>query len=185
MVNLYPGYKSNTTPAYVKPELPVGAYVCKICGVEYRSERNALVLSLDIAEGEHKGFFDADYRNNPYDNKTWGCVMWVNIPAASDDDKTKQRFERSIGSIELSNKGYTFTGEESTLKGKTVGVNFQREEGEYNGKRFWKVRPKYLLWDEDVRTGKYKALEDKPLREVAPDPVAFVAVQDDDTDLPF
>ena len=51
-----------------KERLPRGAYILKIMNVEEvtNSYGESLVFSFDIAEGEHKGFYQQEYNNQSY-----------------------------------------------------------------------------------------------------------------------
>ena len=65
----FSGYKAEAPVR--KEKLPAGGYVAKIMDareVEY-SWGSVLLISFDIAEGEHKDFFKNDYRSQQQEDK--------------------------------------------------------------------------------------------------------------------
>jgi hypothetical protein len=116
--------------------LPAGVYKCEIKQATVRQSRKGqemLVLCFDIAEGEYQGYFmdmyakrheeatakgeQAKYPNN-------GCFYQLT------QNDFLPRFKHLINSIEASNAGYTFTGDEKSLVGKMFGAVMREEEYE-------------------------------------------------------
>ena len=88
--------------------------------------------------------------------------------------------------VEDGNPGYHWDWDESTLKGKTVGVLFRNREWEYNGKTGWSTECCALACVGDIRDGNFKMPKDKPLKEKAVSSDGFAEVSSgSDDDLPF
>ena len=134
MIRKPSGY--DEAPAYTGEfqQLPKGKYVCVIKQVATRDSRNGneqFVILYDIAEGEHKDFyqkmFDADKAQNPSGAK-WRGVFKQNM-----DGKGTPWLKGIITSIERSNN-FTFPWDreknEETLKGKRFGGIFWRRQYE-------------------------------------------------------
>lgn len=193
------GYKAERKTA--REILPVGGYVAKILNakeIEY-TWGSVLEISFDICEGDYRDFFAADYRGNTDENKKWRGNYRLNVPKDDGSEKdgwTKNTFNGAMWAIEESNPGYRWAWDETTLKGKTVGVIFRNKEWEYEGKTGWTTEAGILDTVENIRSGKFKSLKDKPLKAkpAAPAfgggwPVAGAAVNvsysEPDGDLPF
>ena len=188
----YTGYKAEK-PATGKETLPVGAYIAKILDVKEvpYDWGNALIISFDITEGEHKDFFANDYKANANEDKKWRGTYRLNVPkddGTEQDDWTKNTFNRAMYAVEASNKGYAWNWDEKTLKGKSVGVLFRNFEWKMNDKTGWSTQCGMLLAVDDVRNGKFKPMKDKPLKNkpatATPSNNGF-AETDTDADLPF
>ena len=83
MIKSYNGFKAERTTT--RETLPAGGYVAKIMDasvIDY-DWGSVLKIDFDIAEGEHKGFFAADYRANTNDDKKWRGCYRINIPNES------------------------------------------------------------------------------------------------------
>lgn len=185
----YNGFKAEITRDF--EELPTGAYLCKIMNAEEVNYDwgSKLLLSLDIAEGEHKDYFANDFRNNNREDKRWGCVLGLYEPkddGSEKDEWTKRSFNNFIGCVEDSNGGFHFDWDEKKLKGKKIAVVFRREEWEYNGKTGWKVKPFRVIDMCKFNDGKWGKYDDKPLKnKPASTFPTFSEVMDDGADLPF
>ena len=61
--------------------LPIGGYVLKILKtkVETYSWGQVLVLMIDVAEGEHAGFYQKNYNGQQQDKK-WKGTYRINLP---------------------------------------------------------------------------------------------------------
>lgn len=140
MIKKPSGY--DAAPAYTGEfqQLPKGKYVCIIKQVATQESKNGnqqFVLLYDIAEGEHKDFyqklFDADKAQNPSGAK-WRGVFKQNM-----EGKGLSWFKGIITSIERSNS-FTFQWDkennEAQMKGKKFGGVFRRRQYEAdNGNR--------------------------------------------------
>ena len=157
--------------------LPAGNYICKIKGakvVTYDGKNgkfDKLEISVDIDEGEFKGFYANDYRNQAQwgDQKWKGCLRPY-CPTNEDSDQARRTaaiFKGIIEAIESSNPGYKWNWDETTLKGKKVGVRFRNTEWAYNGHTGWKTQPYRFvpvngIEELDIPKEKPLAVNDKP-----------------------
>lgn len=191
MIKSYNGFKPERTTA--RETLPTGGYVAKIMDATVISYDwgDVLKVDFDIAEGEYKGFFATDYRNNTNDDKKWRGTYRINIPNESNQyfDSQRKSFNNFIACLEETNSGFHFDWDESKLKGKGIGVLFRNKEWEYNGSTGWTTECCAVTTAKDIREGNFKLPKDKPLKakETASATSfsnAFTAV-DDDADLPF
>jgi hypothetical protein len=181
-----------------RPKLPLGAYVCKVkkAVVQNNSYGDQLCILFDIAEGEHKGFYDEEFKLNTQKDKKYKGVLRVWIPkddGSEKDELTKRAFKGVVTSFEKSNPGYQWNWDENSLADKMIGVLFRDEEWEYNGKRGWAVRPFRARSVDTVRNGEYTIPEEKPLKNKEGSSADFTsygsnqlfAELKDDGELPF
>lgn len=171
--------------------LPAGGYVAKILNAEEKRYTwgDVLLISFDIAEGEHTGFFNADYQNNTNEDRKWRGTYRLPIPKDDGSEKdgwTKNAFNGAIWAVEESNPGYAWNWDEKTLKDKVVGVLFRNKEWEMNGNTGWTTECCKLESAQDIRSGKFKTPKDKPLANKSAQPASdFVPAADNDTKLPW
>lgn len=146
--------------------LPSGGYVCEIkkAAVDTsRSGQEMLILLLDIAEGEYKGYyqkqFDAAKLNNP--EAKWGCVFRQLTSSTG-------FFKGLITCIEASNNDYVWSWDEATLKGKRIGILFGREEYQnQNGEKRWRTTAKMARTVTKICNGEFEVPKDKPLPDTS------------------
>lgn len=183
------GYEAKK--AATRESLPVGGYVAKILNVEEVSYTwgSVLLISFDIAEGKYKDFFSNDYKGQDREDKKWRGTYRLRIPSddgSEQDGWSKRSFNNAMFCVEDGNPGYHWDWNESTLKGKTVGVLFRNREWEYNGKTGWSTECCALACVGDIRDGNFKMPKDKPLKEKAVSSDGFAEVSSgSDDDLPF
>lgn len=183
----YNGFKAESSSS--REQLPIGGYVCKIIGAKEVSYDwgSVLEIGFDVAEGDYRGFFDADYKANQNEDKKWRGVFRLRIPnddGTEQDGWTKRSFNNAIWAIEESNEGYHWDWNEKSLKDKLIGLIFRNEEWEYNGFTGWTSRAAGADSVARIREGKFKQLKDKPLKN-APKATMAAKPSDDDDDLPF
>lgn len=156
-----------------RPTLPEGGYICKILNAEekvYKSDKgefHKLEVSFDIIEGEHKGFFAADYHSQQNEDKKWKGVLKMSVPTDDGtelDEKIKSAFKTNITAIEESNNGYHWDWNEAALKGLVVGCIFQLQEWEWKGRSGWKAQPYGFADAEKIRSGDFKVPKPRPLK---------------------
>lgn len=173
--------------------LPAGGYVAKILNAEEKRYDwgDVLLISFDISEGEHSGFFNKDYQENTNEDKKWRGTYRLNIPkddGSERDGWTKNTFGGAMWAVEESNQGYTWNWDEKSLKGKTVGVLFRNKEWEMNENTGWTTECCKLESADDIRNGKFRMPKDKPLKNKSTnnssDFVPNIKV-DDDEKLPW
>ena len=177
--------------------LPAGGYVCDIKTAkveEYHTGKgdfSALVLAIEVAEGQYAGFWKKDYDGNTNDDKKWRGTYRISIPkddGSEMDGWTKRTFGNFIWCIQESNPGYTWNWDEKTLKGKKIGVLYRNKEWEYNDKTGWTTEAAGSATVEDIRSGNFKPLKDKPLKNkgtAATAPVFTEETVDSEDSLPF
>ena len=191
MIKSYNGFKPERTST--RETLPVGGYVAKIMDatvIDY-SWGSVLKVDFDIAEGDFKGFFATDYRNNTNEDKKWRGVYRINIPDERNQyfENQKKSFNNFIACLEETNNGFHFDWDESKLKGKGIGVLFRNKEWEMNGNTGWTTECCAVTTVKDIRDGNFKLPKDKPLKAKAASTPTYSAADfapaDDDSDLPF
>ena len=171
------GYKEATATNFSKAErLPAGGYVLKVLDVKEESYDwgDVIILRFDIAEGEHKGFFDKQYIAMQDEYKKWKGTYRINVPVqkgTSEDDVNK--YKRFLGffksQIEAFNKSNANTNIDcskewntSVLKNKLVGAVFGNKEWEMNGRSGWFTNCDHLIPVEDIRNDNFTIPNDKP-----------------------
>ena len=122
-------------PAYTGnfPQLPPGGYICKIkkaAVTTTKTGKEQMVLMIDVADGDYKGFFQQAFDRNTQKDKKWpngGQYRQLT------EGNSMPYFKGMITSIEESNPGYIgFDGngelDEKQLSGKMIGCVFGREQ---------------------------------------------------------
>ena len=189
------GFDEATVLGEYKP-LPSGGYVCVIKQVREQFSRNGrpmVVISLDIFEGDQKGYYEKAFRADTRPDKKWGC----NVYQLTEDDtgKCTSGFKTFITSVEKSNPGFqTIWGDGfcQAFKGRMIGGLFGREQYVKNdGSLGWSTKCVAFRSVETIRNGDFTVPQDKPVSattNVAPKPATaptngFVEVEDEE--LPF
>lgn len=169
--------------------LPAGGYVAKIINAEIATydwgER--LILTFDIDEGEHAGFFQELYTNSDYADAKWKGIYRLTIPQEGNQYYTSQKkaFSNAIWAIEESNPGYAWEWNEMTLAGKKVGVIFRNKEYDINGHRGWTTECFTFDSVENITSGSFTIPKDKPLAPAPLNAAQAMAELATDEDLPF
>lgn len=195
-------FNSFATAQAFKPaeKLPVGNYILEIKDAEevtFNNGGSALKVSFDIADGDHKGFYTNDYRNQTGEDKRWKGTLLLYVPkedGSKEDGWTANSFKGNIEAIEESNPGYHWDWNEQGLKGKKVGGIFFEKEWEFNGRTGMTTACKRFATVEQVKSGTIKTPEPKMLAgKSAPlnvpineeDFEGFEELDTDDADPPF
>lgn len=113
--------------------LPPGGYVCvikKAMQETTKTGKEVLVLLVDIAEGEYKGYFQKSFDSNTKQDKKW--PNGARVRQFTEGNST-QYFKGLITCIEKSNPGYVgFDAngilDENKLSGKKIGCIFGRRQ---------------------------------------------------------
>ena len=139
--------------------LKPGGYIGVLYKAEDESEKEYLKVSFDIAEGEFAGY----YKNLYSQFNFWGGVF-----IRSYKEKALSMFKGFIKAVEESNVGYVWNWDESTLKGKKVGLIIQEEEyvptgGTHAGELRTRLIVQKVVNVETIKSGKYKVPELKKL----------------------
>jgi len=151
-------------------QLPKGAYILRIMNAEEKTNANGtkyILISCDIEEGEYKGFFMEDYKNQQKEDKKWHCNFFLNEPkddGSEQDGWTKRRFKTVTEALEESNEGYHWDWDETKWKNKLIGGLFNiRQYESNNGEVREATNLAQFCSVEKVRTGKYRLPKDKLL----------------------
>lgn len=178
-----------------REKIQAGGYIVEIKAakeVEYSGNNGSferLEISLDVAEGDFKGYYAEDYRIQQSEDKKWRGVLRQYIPkddGSEKDEWTKSAFKTMITAIEESNPGFHWDWDETKLKGKKVGCLFRDEEWEYDGKTGFTARPFKFVETQKIKEGKFnvpakKLLKNKNVNSNLDD--GFAPINSDD--LPF
>lgn len=183
-------------------QLPAGLYVCKIrqvSEIQSQNGRPQIAILYDIAEGEHKDFFQSQFEAAK--RMSGDKAKWKGVYKQIMDGSSLPFFKGLMTSIEKSNPGYQFPwgqeGNEKTLTGKKFGAVMGREQFETDdhGKAFATkiVQVRSVEGLKDAKVPEDKLLEDVP-QPPAPTPASnptlaadgFVNIPDGiDEELPF
>jgi len=120
--------------------LPAGAYDCIIKQAKVTNSKKSgnemLVLCLDIAGGEHAGYFTEQFNHRRERNSDakWPAVSYTltGLDVGREDPRRQGMLKHVVMSIEESNNGFKWTsGDEAEFNGKHVGCVFREEEYSY------------------------------------------------------
>ena len=122
--------------------LPIGAYECVIKDARInhneQSGKDTFKVSVDIASGEYKDYFQKMYEADTRIDRKWNNNA-IRYLAFTGDNVAY--FKGFITTVENSNVGYTWDWDETKLKGKKLCGVFQYEEYEkQDGTKDVKVR---------------------------------------------
>ena len=125
MITKPQGY--DEAPAYTGEfmQLPAGLYVCEILGVkqEEYNGHDRFIMQFDIADGEHKGFYQKQYNAEKATNQN---AKYKGVHRQYMDSNSLPFFKGLMTSVERSNQGFHFPwgtqGNEKTLVGKKFGA---------------------------------------------------------------
>lgn len=148
--------------------LPAGGYVCKILAVgvdKTNGGKQFVKLRIDVAEGEHAGFFQKRYQadaSSQYGQK-WKGVYKIWLPTFSgDNDKYMREIAEYKGELNaisranhLAEPNIEAGFDPDMFKGSIIGVLFR--EAYYNGNRF--TEPAFLCDPQKIRSGDYEIPE--------------------------
>lgn len=151
-------------------KLPVGGYIVKILSAIDVPEKEYLRISFDIAEGPNKGFFAEEYKNDTREDKKWPNAGTF---VRSYKEKALPMMKGFTTAVEKSNKNYTWNFDESTLKGKLVGLVIGEEEFvNSSGKMRTRTYVNAVRSVDIIREGKFEVPE---LKKLSADKVAASA----------
>lgn len=152
-------------------KLPVGGYVCQIKNVEElatRNDKEYWKVSIDISEGENKGYYTNLWKNARATAKDLSKVTWrgvYNIFLYTPDGYTNPYWKGFITCVEKSNPGFRMNwgGDVSQFKGKEIGLIFREEEFVgTDGTTRISIKPFSCRSTEDIRNGNF----DMPTRKL-------------------
>lgn len=140
--------------------LELGGHICKIMKVEETQSRNGkdmIMIFLDIAEGEQKGYYAEQYRNDNRPNKKWGCIVYQLLE--DNNGNTNRGFKTFVSAVEKSNSGFDQNAiwDEhfcDYFKNKLIGGVFGREQYENSKGDFkWSTKCVQFRDVETIRKG--------------------------------
>jgi hypothetical protein len=183
----YKGFESKVMGDF--EQLPSGGYVCEIKQAEeIQNQRGGsrLEISVDIAEGDYKGYFANLYKADTREDKKWRGTFRLRLPKddGSEQDAWKKRsLGNTIWALEQSNPGFSWDWDEKKLKGKKIGLLYRNKEWEMNGRTGWTTEAISAESIDNIREGKFRIPKDKALPVKATTPV--FTEEEDDGELPF
>lgn len=149
-------------------QLPLGTYVCvvkQVRVIEEDTDTERIEILYDVAEGENKDFYKKAYDNSSDKDKKWKgrTLIWSPKDDGSEKDQwTKNTHAKWMNAFEDSNKGYRWTWDASSLKGKKFGITLRQAGKVIEGKHIKYNEISYPCDIEDAkknsdRVGKFKA----------------------------
>ena len=163
--------------------IPAGGYVARITDVEDVASKEYLRFTYDIAEGEHKGFFESDDR------------VYTHQFVRSYKETAKGFMKKFLDCVDESNDNFTLNGwnnDERDLVGKLVGIIVQREDYTNNdGDDRARMNVEDFAKVSDIRAGRFVLPEPKDNRKEHADSGQASASTPDvtssvyDADIPF
>lgn len=159
-----------------------GGYVCGIVRAEDVPEKEYLRIEFDVAEGPFKNYF-RDMRDRlALDNWPAAGVMY-----RSYKDSALPFFKQFITCVQVSNSGYVFKNDESTLSRKLFGVVMGEEEYIKNdGSVGTRLKAGMVRSIKAIHDGDFKVPAMKKLPASAtPASSEYAPIDAADEDLPF
>lgn len=181
-----------TGAAYYGP-LPKGGYELTITGVKNTetSIGKAVVIEYDIAEGKYKGFYQADYDAQTFEDRWWKGRYYLNLPTGEDPKKdtwSMNKLTAFVSALTQSNDKYVYDRDEQHFVGLTVGGLFNLREYAKDGRTIRITQLAKVVPVDVVRSGNFILPADKLLvkKEDAPKQLTFDDIMHmDDDELPF
>ena len=166
-----------------------GGHVCEILKAEEcfsSTGTSYLAISFDIKGGEFDGYYRAQYnadRERKGDEAKWRGVYRQFV--LDRDGKCSPYFKGFIESVERSNPGYKFDGNEKTLAHKMVGLVFRNEPYEgTDGNAYDSYKPCWAC--EANKAAEQKEPKAKAIRQINGAALKAEPTPNDfDSDLPF
>jgi hypothetical protein len=178
-------------------QLPKGAYVIRIRGAKEEQNRSGsgthITIAFDIAEGEYKGIYEAQFQNDTSEDKKWprDAMFYLTVPEDNSPQYVCDNWNTFFADLEDSNNGFVFAGELKQLKDKLIGGKFHIEQTEWNGRVYDHTRLRWTCVADDVRNDKAGKLPADKLVAAPKQPTSigsndFVTIPDDaDEEVPF
>lgn len=195
MISKPQGYDESQAYTGESVQLPAGCYVCEIkraATAKSQSGRDQFVLLFDIAEGEHKGFYQKQYDLNRQQDAN---AKWKGVHKQTMDGTSTPFFKGLITSIEKSGNFKFPWGQENNekaLAGKKFGAAMGREQFRTrDGKKMFStkvfsVRSVEGLKDAEIPEDKLLADDAPAGADPMPDANGFMNIPDGiDEELPF
>lgn len=140
-----------------------GNYAAVICKVSEGVTPNGseyIEFWIDIIDGEFTRYYEKDYKSQTVGEKKWrGTVRFFT------SERALPMLKAAITAIEESNPGYKFDWDDTTVKGKKVGVSIRREQYEAtDGTLKFTTRPFAFRDIKKVISGELEVPKDKLLK---------------------
>ena len=186
------GYDEAKSSSYKSKKLPAGAYEVEILNAAVREEYGIekLILQIDIASGDYKGYFKSNYDYQFKNPRKGQKAKWKGTFKQATSGKSVDYFKSLIKIIEDSNSGYKFNFDEKTLKGKKLGMVF-KDKSFFNddGDEIHFIAAATPLTLDDLQAGNYDipvTKSDNPPKQTTKKSTADEMVDDDkEMDIPF
>lgn len=132
-----------------------GGYIATILNVEDVVNKEYLEVSFDISEGDFKGYYQSLYNNQNF----WGGKFY-----RSYKESALSFFKGFTTAVEKSNPGYQFNFDETTLRGKKIGIvlgleQYRAKDGSIK-ERTYVAQTRAI---EEIRKGNFKIPQKKML----------------------
>ena len=163
-----PGYEEAKAITGEYEKIEAGGYICKIVNAkeeQSKSGRRMLVLTIDILEGEHKGFYNRRFEEDtktatPEKPAKWKGTYYQML----DGEKAVGYLKGLMTSLETSNDGFKWNWDEKKLIGLKFGGIFGEEEYEkLDGSIGTSTKLKYIRTVKAIQDGDFKIPEIKKL----------------------
>lgn len=175
----YSGFEAKKSGNYLSLPKP-GAYIGEIQGAReedaYIKDHKALVLMLEVTEGEYKNRYHDVYAEQSErfgkDSTKYKGVLKITAPNNDDSDDLlwiRTIFENAMCCVQESNDGYTWDWDEQKLVGK--GIGFSVRESIYTGNDGSERHTTEICQLEsvpDVKGGKVKPIRARDSRRKKP-----------------
>lgn len=186
------GYDEAKSSSYKSKKLPAGAYEVEILNAAVREEYGIekLILQIDIASGDYKGYFKSNYDYQFKNPRKGQKAKWKGTFKQATSGKSVDYFKSLIKIIEDSNDGYKFDFDEKTLKGKKLGMIF-KDKSFFNddGDEIHYIAADTPLTLDDLYAGNYDipvTKSDNPSKQTPKKSTADEMVDDDkEMEIPF
>ena len=175
---------TNVQAAGERKRIPAGAYICMITDVQDFPDKEYLKITYDIADGEYANYYTEIRKEHP----DW---EWTGAYVKSYKTAALPMFKRFCSAVSKSNGKYIFDGgainsDESTLKGKTIGLILREEEYYSNS---GEIRTRMIIHSEFAidAIDSQKVPDVKKLKQEAPAvPTDFMTIPEVSSDeIPF
>lgn len=184
------GYDEATPITGEYEKIEAGGYICEIISAKEetsQSGKKMLVIALDIADGEHKGYFkrrwEENKKRNNDPNKTVKYPSGAVYRQMLEGEKAAGFLKGLMTSLEESNSKFKWDWDEKKLKGLKCGALFGEEEYTGNdGKTKTTTKIRWIRSVQAIEDGKFEIPEKKKL--ATSNNSIFNDVESDD-DLPF
>jgi hypothetical protein len=159
-IKMKPLNLDNVKEAEDYEQLPAGGYIAKITNVEDEPNKEYLKIYFDIAEGDFKGHYQKIWEN---------ANFWAGNFIRSYKEKALPFFKSFTTAVESSNPNFKFNFDETTLKGKLVGIVLQEEEYRSNdGELKTKLSVQETRSVASIKSKEFKVKPKKTLNNTAP-----------------